>query len=160
MNPSNFKSVVMEILASSSSSSDEFSTVDTKGFDYMVMDVYHGTHEAAETALEILRVGESDTAPTDVTTDCDVLPAFSCAAAACATADNVLPAASSTKLNIDRINMDLRGRKRYIAIDWTPVKQTVDGWAVVAHLFRNNMGDDPVETQATTADGFRIIMSG
>ena len=160
MNPSNFKTVIMEILASSSSSSDEFSTVDTKGFDYMVMDVLHGTHEDTETALEILRVGESDTVPTDVTTDCTVLPAFSCAAAVCATAENILPAASSTKLNIDRINMDLRGRKRYIAIDWTPVKQTVDGWAVVAHLFRTHLGDDPWETHATTADGFRISLNG
>ena len=159
MNPSESKSVTLEANQSATSSGDVFATVDTKGYDYMCLDIYAGTAEAAMTALEILRMGESDTVPTDVTTDCTVLPALSCAAAVCATASNILPAGSSTKENTYRFNVDLRGRKRYIGVDYTPVKQTVD-ILMVAHLFKNNTGDDPHVTQATTADGFRIVMDG
>lgn len=159
MNPTNSKTVILEEAQSASSSGDVFATVDTLGFDYMVFDICSGTHEAAETSLEILRLGESDTAPTDVTTDCTVLPAFSCGAATAATCDNILPAGSSTKQNVYRFNMDLRGRKRWIALDYTPVKQTV-GISLVAHLFRANDGVDPLVTAATTADGFRMIANG
>lgn len=156
MNPSNFKSVIMEEAQSATSSGDVFATVDTKGYDYMCLEIQSGTHEAAETSLEILRLGEADTVPTDVTTDTTVIPALSCAAAVAATAENILPAGSSTKQNLYRFNIDLRGRKRYIALDYTPVKQTV-GIGLVAHLFRNNSGDDPLLTAATTADGYRLI---
>ena len=160
MNPSNFKSVVLEAAQSASSSGDVFATVDTKGFDYMCLELHSGTHETIETSVEILRLGESDTAPTDVTTDTDILPAFSCAAAVTATADNVLPPGSSTKQNIYRFNMDLKGRKRYIGIDYTPVTQVAGTVLMVAGLFRNNSGDDPTATQATTADGYRMVASG
>ena len=112
MNPSNFKSVVLEAAQSASSSGDVYAVVDTKGYDYMCLEIHAGTHEAAETALEILRLGEADTAPTDVTTDTTILPAFSCAAAVAASASNILPAGSSTKQNIYRFNMDLKVRKR------------------------------------------------
>ena len=160
MNPSNFKSVVLVAAQSASSSGDVFATVDTKGYDYMVMDVHAGTSSVAETALEILRVGESNTAPTDVTTDCSVLPAFSCAAAVTTTASNVLPANSSTKQNIHRFNMDLRGRQRYIAIDFTPVVQITGTILMIANLFRNNSGDDPLATAVTTEDGLRLVANG
>jgi len=158
MNPSNVKTVILEETQSATSSGDVFATVDTKGYDYMVFQVLAGTAEAAGSA-EILRIGESDTTPTDVTTDCTVLPAFSCGAAVAATCDNTLPAISSTKQNIYQMNMDLRGRKRYIAVDFTPVKQLV-AISLLAHLFKNNSGDDPLATQATTADGLRLVGEG
>lgn len=159
MNPSNFEVVQLEEGQSATSSGDVFATVDTKGYDYCVLDVHTGTAAAAETALEILRVGEADTVPTDVTTDTTILPAFSCAAAVAATAENILPAGSSTKLNTYRMNIDLRGRKRYLAIDFTPVLETKN-ISIIANLFRNNTGDEPLTTQATTADGLRLVASG
>lgn len=159
MNPSNSETKILTEGTTCAASGDVFAKVDTKGYDYMVLEILAGTWSAAETSIEILRVGESDSDPSDVTTDCDILPGFSCAAAACATADNILPPGSSTKQNIYRFNMDLRGRKRYIALDFCPVLQ-VPGVAFLAHLFRNNIGDEPLTTQATTADGFRFIASG
>ena len=159
MNPSNFKTVILEETQSATSSGDVFATVDTKGYDYMVFQILSGTHEAAETSLEILRLGHADTTPTDVTTDCTVLPAFSCGAAVAATCSNILPPGSSTKQNIYQMNVDLRGKKRYFAVDYTPVKQTV-AISLIAHLFRNNSGDEPLTTQATTADGLRLVASG
>ena len=159
MNPSNSKTVILEEGQTASSSGDVYAVVDTLGYDFMVLEIFSGTHEAAETALEILRLGESDTAPTDVTTDCDILPQFSCAAAVAATAELILPAGSSTKQNIYRFNIDLRGRKRYIGLDYTPVTQVV-ALSTIAHLFRNNEGEEPLTTAATTADGFRLIADG
>jgi len=156
MNPSNFKTVILEQMQSASASGDVFGTVDTKGFDYMVMQCELATVSAAHTAMEILRMGEADTVPTDVTTDCTVLPALSCGAAVAATCENILPALSSTKQNLFQFNVDLRGRKRYLAIDLTPV-QTCSWISMVAHLFRNNSGDDPLATVATTADGLRLV---
>jgi len=160
MNPTNFKTVIMEEGQSASSSGDCWAVVDTLGFDYMCLEVNSGSHEAAETSLEILRVGESDTAPTDVTTDCTILPAFSCGAAVAATCDNILPPGSSTKQNVYRFNMDLRGRERYISVDYTPVTQVADGLSFIAKLFRANDGDEPLATAATTVDGFRLIANG
>lgn len=157
MNPSNFKSIVLEPAQSASASGDVFATVDTKGYDYMSLELLSGTHAAAETALEILRLGESDTVPTDVTTDTTIIPALSCAAAVGATASNILPPGSSTKQNIYRFNVNCTGRKRYIALDYTPVQQVAGSILMVAHLFRNNSGDDPLLTAATTADGFRFV---
>ena len=159
MVPGNFKTVILEETQSATSSGDVFATVDTKGYDFMVFQILSGTHEAAETSLEILRMGHADTTPTDVTTDTTVLPAFSCAAAVAATAENILPPGSSTKQNIYQMNIDLKGKKRYFAVDYTPVKQTV-AISLLAHLFRGNQGDDPVETQATTSDGMRLVASG
>jgi hypothetical protein len=159
MNPGNFKTVILEETQSATSSGDVFATVDTKGYDFMVFQILSGTHEAAETSLEILRLGHSETTPTDVTTDCTVLPAFSCGAAVAATCENILPAGSSTKQNVYQFNVDLRGKRRYFAVDYTPVKQTV-AISLLAHLFRENQGDDPIATVATTSDGLRLVANG
>jgi hypothetical protein len=159
MNPPVCKTVVLEEMQSASASGDVFATVDTKGYDYMVLQCELATVSAAHTAMEILRIGEADTVPTDVTTDTTVLPAFSCGAAVAATCDNILPALSSTKQNLFQFNIDLRGRKRYLALDLTPV-QTCSWISLNAHLFRNNSGDDPIETVATTSDGLRLVASG
>lgn len=159
MNPGNMKTVILEETQSATSSGDVFATVDTKGYDFCVFQILSGTHEAAETSLEILRLGHQDTVPTDVTTDTTVLPAFSCGAAVAATCSNILPPGSSTKQNIYQFNIDLRGKKRYLAVDYTPVKQTV-AISLIAHLFNNNMGDNPLATQATTADGLRLVANG
>jgi len=159
MNPSNMKTVILEETQSATSSGDVFATVDTKGYDYCVFQILAGTGEAAQTSVEILRMGHADTVPTDVTTDTTVLPAFSCGAAVAATCDSILPALSSTKQNIYQMNIDLRGKKRYLAVDFTPVKQTV-AISLLAHLFRENQGDNPLATLATTSDGIRLVGQG
>lgn len=131
-----------------------FDAVDTLGYDYLSIDLVAGTGEAASTAVTTLRLCESDTDPTAYTGGTAITACVG-AAATSTSAGFVLPALSSTKQNVYRFNIDLKGRKRYIGVNFAPEKQTV-GVACLAHLFR--VADGPaMETAATSADGARVI---
>lgn len=134
-------------------------SVDTQGYDFLAIDVVAGTGEAASTALETLRMCESDdTTLLTAYTDGDAVTAFVGAAAASTSAGFVLPALSTTKQNVYRFNIDLRGRKRYIGVNFAPEKQTV-GVGLTAILARSETGP-AMATAATSADGARVIVSG
>jgi len=134
-------------------------TVDTKGYDFAAIDVIAGTGDAASTAVTTLRMCESDdTSSLTAYTDGDAVTAFVGAAATSTSAGFVLPALSSSKQNVYRFNVDLRGRKRYIGVNFAPENQTV-GVAMIAHLARAETGP-PMATAATSADGARVIVSG
>ena len=134
-----------------------FGTIDTYGFDYCQIDLMAGTGEAASTAVTTLRLCEDDTAPTAYT-DGDAVTQFVGAAATSTSAGFVLPALSSTKKNIYRFNIDLRGRKRYLGLNFAPEKQTL-GVAALATLSRSEE-DVAMSTAATGSDGARLIVSG
>ena len=135
-----------------------FGQVDTLGFDYLTINLEAGTGDAASTAVTTLQCNESDT-DTLMTayTDGDAITACVGAAAVSTSAGFVLPALSSTKMNIYRFNIDLKGRKRYIGVNFAPEKQTL-GVACQATLSRCVDGDD-IATAATTADGTRVIVN-
>lgn len=134
-----------------------FGSVDTLGYDYLIIDLEAGTGEAASTAVTTLRCCESDTAPTAYT-DGTAITACVGAAATSTSAGFVLPALSSTTENTYQFNIDLRGRKRYIGINFAPEKQTV-GVGAQAKLFRVNTGDGPAqETVATGTAGARLVV--
>ncbi len=134
-------------------------TVDTKGYDFAEIDVIAGTGNAASTAVTTLRMCESDdTSTLSAYTDGDAVTAFVGAAATSTSAGFVLPALSSSKHNVYRFNVDLRGRKRYIGVNFAPEKQTV-GVAMLANLSRAETGP-AMATAATSADGARLIVSG
>jgi hypothetical protein len=153
------KSVVLFEGLTMTSAGTVYGPVDTLGYDFMKVHLAAGTGEAASTAVTTLRFNESDT-DTLMTayTDGDAITAFVGAAAVSTSAGFVLPALSSTKQNSYTFNMDLRGRKRYIGINFAPEKQTV-GVSATAELHRTQ--DGPAQaTAATTADGARVIVSG
>jgi len=134
-----------------------FGVVDTKGFDFCIIDVCAGTGEAASTAITELNMSESDTLLTAVS-DGTAVTAFVGAAAISTSAGFVLPALSSTTQNSFQMNVDLRGRKRYLAIKFAPTKQTV-GVRSAAHLFNANDAAD-ICTVATGTAGLRLIARG
>lgn len=134
-----------------------FGTVDTLGFDFCQINLEAGTGEAASTAVTTLRLAEADTLLTAYTGGTAVT-AFVGAAATSTSAGFVLPALSSTKKNVYQMNVDLRGRKRYLGINFAPEKQTL-GVGCQAVLSRAADGAD-IATVATGTDGFRLIASG
>ena len=135
-----------------------FGCVDTKGFSHAAIDLVAGTGEAASTAVTTLRLCENDSSAMTAYTDGTPITAFVGAAAVSTSAGFVLPALSTTKQNVYRFNVDLRGRKRYIGLNFAPTKQTV-GVSASALLFRGEKGP-AMETAATSADGARVIVSG
>jgi hypothetical protein len=153
------KTVLGAIEISCTAAATNFAAIDTKGWDFLELDVVAGTGSAAETALTALRCGHSDTAPTDVTTDTTAIPAFTGAAATSTSAGFVLPALSSTKLNTYRFNVDLRGRKRYIACEMINTTVINAGCAFVGRLSRRESAE-AMGTVATSVDGCRLVASG
>lgn len=129
--------------------------VDTYGFDEVLVSLAAGTGEAAATALTTLALYENDTALTAATSG-TIIYACNGAAATSTTAGFVLPALSSTKQNTYEFHLDLRGRKRYIAIQFAPTKQTV-GVSCQAVLLRPEESQE-IRTLATTSDGPRLIV--
>lgn len=134
-----------------------FGTVDTRGFDFCQINLEAGTGAAASTAVTTLRLAESDTLLTAYTGGTAVTQ-FVGAAAISTSAGFVLPALSSTKKNVYQMNVDLRGRKRYLGLDFAPEKQTV-GVGCQAALSRAADHAD-IKTVATGTDGFRLIVRG
>lgn len=133
-----------------------FGVVDTLGFNYLIIDLEAGTGEAASTAVTTLRCCEDDTAATGYS-DGDPIIACVGAAATSTSAGFVLPALSSTKKNVYQFNIDLRGRKRYIGINFAVEKQTV-GVGCQAHLFKKSEFNPAMVTAATGSDGARLIV--
>jgi hypothetical protein len=153
-----YKTIPMFEGATVSSAGTLFGCVDTKGFSHLGIDLAAGTGEAAQTACTILRLCENDASAMTAYTDGTPITQFVGAAAVSTSAGFVLPALSSTKQNVYRFNIDLRGRKRYIGINLGLAKQTV-GVSAHANLFRSEIGPAMV-TAATGADGARLIVSG
>lgn len=161
MVPSNEKTIPM-INETLTAAGTAIGNIDTIGFDYLKLDLAINSASAAETALTILRVCESDTnSAITAYTDGTPVTAFVGAAAVSTSAGFVLPARSSTKQNTYRMNMTLLGRKRFIGFNVAPTLTVTSVGAVVAigTLARAQASDD-INTLATTATGMRLIVSG
>lgn len=141
---------------SMTSAATVFGTVDTYGYDHLIVSLEAGTGDGASTAVDTLRLCEDDTAPTAYT-DGDAVTNCVGAAAISTSAGFVLPALSSSKKNIYQFKIDLRGRKRYIGINFAPEKQTV---GVGCQAILSRVADGPaIETVATGSDGARLVVS-
>jgi len=134
-----------------------FDALDTKGFDHCVIALIAGTGDAASTAVDTLRVCESDTDPTAYS-DGTAVTQFVGAAATSTSAGFVLPALSSSVQNVYQMEIDLKGRKRYLGLNFAPEKQTV-GVACVGILMRPADGAD-IATVATGTAGLRLLQRG
>lgn len=133
-----------------------FGTIDTRGFDFCQINLVAGTGEAASTAVTTLRVSEADTLLTAYTGGTAVTNLVG-AAAVSTSAGFVLPALSSTVQNVFTMNVDLKGRKRYLGLNFAPEKQTV---GVSAHAVLSRVADGAdIRTIGTATAGNRLIQS-
>jgi hypothetical protein len=96
--------------------------VDTKDYDYLEIALCEMSASAA-TQVTGLRVREDDTVPTAFT-DMSAIVALTGAAATSTSAGFVLPTPNSAVENTYRFGIDLRGRKRYIGLDFIPAVST------------------------------------
>ncbi len=155
MVPSHFKTVMMipPVTTSQTAASTNTAIIDTKGYDYLCVDLVENARTAVSTITQ-LSLAEDDTSGTYA--QGTNIVALTGGAAVGATSGFVLPTPSSTTDNNYRLNLDLRGRKRYISIMYEPAHQT--GMNVQALLFRNEEGA-AMPLQVVTTKGCRLVVS-
>jgi hypothetical protein len=158
------KTVLMRLSGTLASETEIYGVLDTcalAGAAHAEIELFAGTATAAETAVNALALGETDdtAAHSDVTTDMDLIPAFTGGSAVGATVGFVLPARSSTTINFYRFNVDLLGRKRYVGMTFTPATAIAGGVAMVARLYRGNTAPSN-EAIGTATAGCRLVVSG
>lgn len=102
--------------------------IDTKGYDWMTLDVMMTTSNDATNNPSVLKLSESD--DTVVTNFADI-------SGAVGDTDFTIPAADTSNDDIYKFNVDLRGRKRYIKLSVTPT--TTQGVHAIANL---GLGDE------------------
>jgi hypothetical protein len=124
-----------------------FGTVDTLGYDYAKI-VYFTAKATAASSQDACNLAEDDTAPTAFT---DATEIDGCDG----TADFTLIAESTSFSNAYVYNVDLKGRKRYLAMTYE--SDATHYGAMVAILGRKADGDEA--TVATSAHGARNIVS-
>ncbi len=153
-----FKTVPLFQGLTMTSAGTVFGCVDCRGYDFLAIDLVAGTGDGAQTAVTTLRLAENDASAMTAYTDGSPITAFVGATATSTSAGFVLPALSSTTQNVYRFNVDLRGRKRYIGLNFAPTLQTV-GVSANALLFRAQT-DPAMATIGTATAGARLIVSG
>lgn len=120
--------------------------LDTKGFDFVSIDLLSES-QAATNVPTVMRIGESDTAPTAFA-DCTVITNFVGGTATSTSVGFVIPTpVTLTSAGVNtysvKFNIDLRGRKRYLAIEFSPI--TTHTLSVNANLHR---GDEMPDSAA------------
>ncbi len=147
--------MVMPTTALTAGSAGGTGYIDTKGYDYLTIGVLE--HSVTETTqVSTFRVGEIDTVPTAYT-DCTDIVALCGGTAISTTAGFVLPQPNSayTMGNVYRANLDLRGRKRYIGVSYSPGVTAGDTIAVFGVLSR--CADGPAQATATNLTANSIL---
>ena len=161
MNPSNSLILPLFFTSTASSASTHIGSVDTIGYDYLRFSMTVASASAAETAVTTLQVCESDdTTPLTAYTDGDAVTAFVGAAATSTSAGFVLPARSSTKENSYTMNIDLKGRKRYLGLYFAPTLECTEGTLSMVAVLGRAEDSTSIATAATSVDGCRLIVSG
>lgn len=125
-----------------------FGIVDTKGYDYAKL-VYVTAKATAASSQDALNLAEDDTLATAFT-DATEVAGFD------GSADYSIVAESTDYSNCYVFNLDLRGRKRYLAMTYE--SDATHSGSMVAILGRQADGDEA--TVATTAHGTRNIICG
>lgn len=125
-----------------------FGIVDTQGYDYAKI-VYVTAKATAASSQDALNLAEDDTLATAFT-DATEVDGFD------GTADYTITAESTSYSNTYVFNVDLKGRKRYLAMTYE--SDATHSGCMVAILGRKADGDEA--TVATTAHGTRNIVNG
>jgi len=143
MKPST-KQVIVINQASTTNAGTASGNIDTLGFDYLSLDVITTTSNAVTNNLSVLKLAESD--DTVVTNFADITP-FVGDGTGGFTIPNAETAATNTPFGV-KMNVDCRGRKRYIKLSASPVTtQVITG---IANLSR---GDEaPIDAAGANVD--------
>ena len=117
--------------------------VDTKGFDFAIINIV-GNTQLVSNIPTVLRLGQSDTAPTAFA-DTTVITNFVGGTVTSGSVGFVIPTpVTTTDSGVNtypaQFRVDLRGRQRYLAIEYSPL--TTDTVSVDCNLFR---GDESPE---------------
>ena len=125
MVPSETKCIAMiPAVTAAAAASTTVGGIDTLGFDYCTIDLVIGSIASNTDVMTYLQVCESNTVKPTAYTDGDVIVALTGGTHTSATAGFVLPAASTCTVvpvgSNYRMNIDLRGRKRYLGLLVTP----------------------------------------
>lgn len=162
MVPGNYriKQLIVPTTAITAASTANWGYVDTQGYDYLCIDLVEMSASAA-TQITGLRVREDDTVPTAFT-DMSAIVALCGAAATSTSAGFALPYPNSAAAsgNNYHFNIDLKGRKRYMGVDYIPSVSTQA--AAVALLLRSEDGIPSTSTEkaiTTTAVSLRLSVS-
>lgn len=116
------KTAIMISPTSTTNGATTTGTLDTKGFDYAVIDVLATTSNAVTNNFSVLTLAHGDTtsAYTAISTG---------------DTDFTIPAADTSSAQVvAQMRVDMRGRKRYLKLSASPV--TTQTITAVAHLYR------------------------
>ena len=111
----NTKSEILIMPASVATAATASGVLDTKGYKYALIDVNCGTGGTAATELKLAE-GDTTSAFTDIT-----------ALVGGGTGVFSFPAANTSTAPIVRMNVDLRGRKRYLKLTHSPGVTSIIG---------------------------------
>lgn len=145
MNP-NTKAVLVLATTSLTNGATGTGSVDTLGYDFLSLDVLQTTSNAVSNKLSVCKLSESDT--TDATNYSDVTEFVGGGAGGF-----TVPNADTSNSQLYKMNMALRGRKRYIKLTASPV--TTQSITAIANLSKGEQ--DPVT--ATNA-GVAVLVEG
>lgn len=126
MNP-NSKAVLVLATTSLTNGATGTGSVDTLGYDFLSLDVLQTTSNAVSNNLSVCKLAESDT--TDSTNYSDVTKFVGDG-----TGGFTVPNADTSNSQLYKLNMNLRGRKRYIKLSASPV--TTQSVTAIANLSR------------------------
>lgn len=127
------------------------SVIDRLGWDYVSLDLVLGTANVVSNIPTVLKIAESDI--TDSTGYANVV-AFTGGTATSTSIGFVIPTVSdTTNPNVYRMNIDCRGRKRYLKLSVSPA--TTQLGFVAARLRRAK--ETP---QSASAAGCALVVSG
>jgi hypothetical protein len=143
---------------------------DTRGYDYANVYIFCGTHTSTTAVFDQIRVAEHDT--TTSASSMTQINALSSSTATSATYDNTLPTGANQGLGgiVQELQIDLRGRKRYLGITLGVVTNNTAYVGAIARLSRAAESADtaaekslPVPLQAgvdTNAIGCMQVVTG
>lgn len=147
MVPGQNEKVVAAILGTGVTNGATVTTsIDRLGFDYATIDVVMGTSNNSTNNPSVLKLSESDT--TDATNYSDVTAFVGDGAGGF-----TIPTMSTANVNIVRMNVDCRARKRYLKVTASPV--TTQAIVTVAKLARAKEAPD-----SATDAGVNAIVNG
>lgn len=145
MNP-NSKAVLVLATTSLTNGATGTGSVDTLGYDFLSLDVLQTTSNAVTNNLSVCKLAESDT--TDSTNYSDVTKFVGDG-----TGGFTVPNADTSNSQLFKMNMNLRGRKRYIKLSASPV--TTQSITAIANLHR---GEQAPVTAANV--GVALLVEG
>ena len=140
--PSNEGSLVVVPPYLSVTNATSYLSFDSRGWDYANIYVFCGTHTSTTAVFSSIRVAEHDT--TTSASSMTQINALSSSTATAATYDNALPTGANQGKGgvVQEIQVDLRGRKRFLGISFGVATNNTAYVGAIARLTRSKNSSD------------------